>query len=78
MKERLLKDWHFRRILYLAGGIAITIQAIADKQWILIIGGLYFTAMGLFAFGCAGGSCYVGTADKSAAITKNSDYEEVK
>jgi hypothetical protein len=46
---------------------------------VLLIPGIYFTAMGWFAFGCAAGNCYTGyqrhhTQDTSA----DASFEEIK
>lgn len=60
MKNRIFTGWSFRRVLYLAMGIAIMIQGIHDKEWVWLLPGLYFAAMGLFAFGCASGNCFGG------------------
>jgi hypothetical protein len=59
MKQRILSGWNVRRILYLLVGAWIMIQSVIDHQWILAVAGAYFAAMGVFAFGCAGGSCAV-------------------
>lgn len=57
MKQRLLTGWNFRRILYLALGLYMIVQSILLKQWWGIAFGSYFASMGVFAFGCASGSC---------------------
>ncbi len=79
MKKLLLSGWNFRRVIYLVGGIFITIQAVVEKQWFLLIPGVYFTSMGFFAFGCASGNCYTGfnpaQAKKDLAETS---FEEIK
>lgn len=63
MKDRIFKNWNFIRILYLAMGLLIVIQAIAYKQWPMILAGGYFAAMGLFHFGCAAGNCFSGACE---------------
>ena len=60
MKERLLTNWNFTRILYIIIGVAIVIQSVMSWQWFGIAFGAYFASMGLFAFGCASGNCYGG------------------
>ncbi|MFZ1528944.1 MAG: hypothetical protein WAT19_09340 [Ferruginibacter sp.] len=57
MKERLLTGWTPTRVMYTVIGILITIQAFYLHEWFLGIAGLYFTSMGVFGFGCAGGQC---------------------
>lgn len=59
MKTRILTGWTFTRALYFGAGIFLLVQSIMDGQWAGILFGGYFAAMGLFAFGCAGGNCAV-------------------
>jgi len=59
MKQRILTGWTFQRGLYAAMGILIIGQSIIEKQWIGAPLGIYFASMGIFAFGCAAGNCYV-------------------
>ncbi len=60
IKDRLLTGWTFTRIAYLIIGIMVIIQAAVNDQWLGILLGAYVTSMGLFAFGCASGSCFDG------------------
>ena len=60
MKERILHNWTFQRLLYLVIGGFVVAQSIADQQWLGVAFGGYFAAMGLFAFGCAAGNCFGG------------------
>lgn len=60
MKARILSGWTFTRALYLIIGILIIIQSLMEKEWLGAAFGGYFAAMGLFAFGCASGSCFQG------------------
>ncbi len=57
--RKILQQWTLRRLLYLAMGILVGMQAIQDHMWFLLIPGVWFTVMGLFAMGCAGPSCGV-------------------
>ncbi len=59
MKDRLLKGWTFIRVFYLAMGLIIATHSAMNMEWMGAILGAYFASMGLFAFGCAGGQCYV-------------------
>lgn len=70
MKQRLLTGWNFRRIAYLLIGLAIVVNAILVKEWVGILFGGYFAAMGLFAFGCASGACFGGVCDIQLNETK--------
>lgn len=58
MKD-FFRDWNFRRIIYLIGGIWAIVQSIMDRMWVLIPLGLYFLAMAVFKLGCASGNCEV-------------------
>ncbi|MCG9972154.1 hypothetical protein [Christiangramia crocea] len=71
IKDRLLKGWTLGRVIYLIIGVAMIIQAANYDQWIGIVLGLYMSFMGLFGFGCAGGSCYNGSCDIQENQTKN-------
>ncbi|TBW28725.1 hypothetical protein EZJ28_07980 [Gramella sp. KN1008] len=63
MKERILKGWNFWRVFYMLIGILMIIQAASYGQWIGILLGIYLSSMGLFGFGCAGGTCYNGSCE---------------
>lgn len=60
MKQRLTTGWTLRRLIYLVMGAFLIAFSISEQQWFGIAFGAYFAAMGLFAFGCAGGNCYSG------------------
>lgn len=79
MKERILKNWTVIRVVYLLMGIAMIIHSVIEKQWLGTVFGSYFSAMGLFAFGCAGGNCYIPPApQKTKADIQEIHFEEVK
>ncbi len=58
--ERVLRGWTVTRVVYFLLGSVIVWQSISDSQWIGVLLGGYFAAMGVFAFGCAAGNCYGG------------------
>lgn len=78
MKQRLLTGWNFIRVLYLIAGVMMLVQSVADRQWMLALIGLYFAGMGLFAVGCAGGSCYAPPESTSKHDLTDAEFEEVK
>jgi len=82
MKERILNGWNFRRALYLILGGMIIIQSITQHEWLGILLGGYFAAMGIFAFGCAAANCFGGSCytDRNTGAPKNDqvNYEEIK
>jgi hypothetical protein len=57
MIARILTRWTFARVLYLGLGLVVLIDGLATSQWISVVIGGYWAAMGLFAFGCAAGNC---------------------
>jgi hypothetical protein len=77
MKETLLQNWNFMRLLRLLAGIAIIIQAVANKDTVFGVAGLLFTMMALFNTGCCGtGGCYT-PIKKTTKSTEEISYEEV-
>lgn len=82
MKERLTTGWNATRVIYLLLGMIVAVQAYKEGQWPGMLFGVYFAAMGLFAFGCAGGTCFGGVRynkqSENAKSIKDIDFEEVK
>lgn len=72
IKDRLLTGWTFTRVAYLLIGTMVIIQAAINDQWLGILLGGYVAFMGLFAFGCAGGSCF----DGSCAVKHDEDQKK--
>lgn len=70
MKQRILTDWTFRRVLYVGLGALLIDQSIEQHLWFGVLFGGYFASMGLFAFGCAGGNCF-GRSCNAAPLHKN-------
>ena len=81
MKQRILSGWNFMRILWLMMGIGIVIQAITEKNFLMLLPGLYFVFASLANIGCFAGSCATSytsnTGTKKEAITEIG-YEEVQ
>ena len=63
MKDRILKNWTLARAFYVVVGMVLVVNSFMDKQWFGIAIGGYFTAMGLFSFGCASGNCARGNCE---------------
>lgn len=57
MIKRLLYNWTWIRAVYTVIGILVLAQAISGMQWWGMVIGAYVFLMGVFGFGCAGGSC---------------------
>ena len=81
MKNRILTNWTFVRVLYLLMGLFVISQSAMSHQWIGILPGAYFALMGLFAFGCASGNCFGGSCavePKQQTTIQDEEFEEVK
>ncbi len=77
MKQVLSGNWNFMRFIRLALGIAIIVQSIIAKEWMMGILGVLFTAMPVFNIGCcAVGGCAT-PSKKNVESTKDITYEEV-
>jgi hypothetical protein len=59
MRVSLKYGWNARRVIYTIVGAVIMIRFYLNGEWIGMLLGTYFFAMGLFGFGCAGGNCSV-------------------
>jgi hypothetical protein len=83
MKERLLSNWTFIRVMYLLVGVSLVIQGLAGQQWLISLWGAYFASMGLFGFGCASGGCYtynrpMEPGTDSRGRVSDPEFEEIK
>jgi hypothetical protein len=77
MKQTLLSNWNFIRVLRLLMGIAIIVQAVLARDIIFGIAGALFTVLAIFNIGCCGtDACYT-PVKKDAANKKEIIYEEV-
>lgn len=77
MKNRILKGWNFRRVLYIAMGAFIIGQAILTQQYFIVLFGLYFASMGIFNFGCASGVCAYVPPPRAKEVKQDIEYELV-
>ncbi|MBS4043045.1 MAG: hypothetical protein KGZ59_04460 [Chitinophagaceae bacterium] len=76
MKNQILSNWNFMRVLRLIFGIIILIQSIITKQYTFSIIGLLFSLLAVFNVSCCGTSCstnFKQTNNKSEDLV----YEEV-
>lgn len=85
--QRITRGWNFMRIIYLVLGIWVILQSIQMRQWVGVLLGVWFAAMGLFALGCAAGTCSINSPvskkQGNNLITNETDpvktgYEEIK
>ena len=75
MIRRMISGWTVMRPLYLVIGLIIAVQSAMLREWFGLAIGLYFAAMGLFAFGCAGGSCSTDWRREKETAASNSELE---
>ncbi|MEO7047517.1 MAG: hypothetical protein ABI091_19615 [Ferruginibacter sp.] len=77
MKQSILNNWNYIRLLRLVIGIAIMVQGILTKDILFGIAGLLFTAMAVFNAGCCGtAGCNV-PIKKTSLTTKDIRNEEL-
>lgn len=80
MRERILSPWNFMRVLWLLMGVGIAIQAFAEKNYLMLLPGLYFVFAALANVGCFAGNCATGfNADERNTKEKLTEieYEEI-
>jgi hypothetical protein len=78
MMNRILTGWNIPRVFYLVIGMIIFVQSIIQAEWVGIVFGGYFAAMGLFGFGCASGNCYPVSRKFDEREPSAVDFEEIK
>lgn len=78
MKERILTNWTFTRVLYLVMGLSIGALSIINAEWLGLAFGAYFATMGLFAFACASGNCGIEPKQNKSSSAQDIVFEEVK
>ncbi len=81
MIKRISTGWTFIRVLYCLMGSFVVVSSIMEKQWMGVLFGGYFIAMGLFAFGCAAGNCFnTNSMDEGKKIhsSREINFEEIK
>lgn len=78
MKNTILSNWSFLRIIRLILGIGIVVQAIYSRDVLIGAMGLLFTSMAVFNFGCcASGGCAV-PIKKNSVKQEEVSFEELK
>lgn len=78
MKQILLTDWNFMRILRVIGGFALIYAGITKHDTISGAFGLFFAYQGLFNVSCCGtGGCSTQVPINTNRIVEV-EYEEIK
>ena len=79
MKQRILSGWNFVRALWLVMGIGIGIQAVTERNYLMLFPSLYFVFAAIANVGCCAGSC---ATDFRSSNNKTSsteiEFEEVQ
>lgn len=78
MKERILSNWSFARIVRLGLGLMIVIQAVQLNDFFMGAMGLLFMGMAIFAIGCCSTSGCSKTIKKTNKNIEETTYEEVR
>lgn len=77
MKNSILSDWNFMRVIRLALGVFLVVQGIITGDWTFSLLGGLFTLMPLFNIGCCGASGCNVPDTKSRKPSSDITYEEV-
>lgn len=78
MIQNIFKNWNFIRLLRLAMGIFLVVEAVKSGMWFLVAVGAVFVAMPLLNIGCCvNGNCSV-LARNLKSTTDEVEYEEIK
>ena len=77
MKQTILTNWTFVRILRLLLGLGIIVQAMIVKDAFLGAAGLLFSSMAVFNVGCFGTGGCATIPKKSSKTIQDTTYEEV-
>ena len=77
MISRLTTNWTFIRAFYGIMGLWIVAQAWLAEEWALSLIGIYFLAMSIFRFGCAGGYCTPASGNTTPS-SGDIQFDEIK
>jgi hypothetical protein len=81
MKQRILSGWNFMRMLWLIMGVGIVIQAITERNFLMLLPGLYFVFAAIANIGCFSGSCatdYTSSSSNKKESVTEIEFEEVQ
>lgn len=77
MIQNIMKNWNLMRILRLAMGILLVVEAARSGMWLLVAVGAIFVAMPVLNIGCcASGNCAV--QPKKFRADEETEYQELK
>lgn len=76
--DNLFKNWNFVRLLRLAMGVFLGVEAFQSGMWILVAVGAVFVVMPLLNIGCCAiGNCSVPKRNSKSG-SDDVRYEEIK
>jgi hypothetical protein len=79
IRETLLTDWNFMRIIRLALGIYISVQAVETQSMLSVIFAVFLLFQAITNTGCCGANgCVVPIKKNNSNKTEEIEYEEVK
>jgi len=80
MKDRILRNWTFMRLLRLGFALMFLAAAVTRHEPIAWFAAVFFGAQALFNFGCCGaGACQTdNTARTAPDLSTTVTYEEIK
>lgn len=78
MKDRILFNWHWMRVIRLILGISIIVQGASMHKWIFMIIGILFAALALLNIGCCGTSSCPTNMRKNNHNATEVEFEEIK
>ena len=78
MIQNILKNWNLIRLLRLAMGIFLVVEAIKSGMWFLVAIGVVFVAMPLLNIGCCSTSNCSMSKKKKKNKSDEVEYEEIK
>lgn len=65
-------------MVYLLLGLWVVVQSLMERQWVGMVLGALFAAMGLFGLGCAGASCCAPGQRPTAKAKEEVTFKEIK
>ncbi len=79
IRETLLTDWNLMRILRLALGIYVSVQAVETQSTISMIFAVFLLFQAFSNTGCCGSNgCAIPIKKNNSSKTEEIEYEEVK
>ena len=78
MRSRILTGWNFVRILWLFMGLGVTVQAVNERNFLMLIPALYFVFAAIANVGCFAGSCATNLSDKKTEAATEVKYDETQ